>query len=126
MSVTASGSRRTYSCTSSFALRPFASSQDVVHVPVDAGKQFIDLVDSVRFIPGTRARQRLCIFRLAFRNIVPKNFRKSVRKVLRVQIVFEIFSAANPPALYLRALELNSISSGATARPPTPRALRPL
>ena len=53
---------------------------------------FIDLVDSVRFIPGTLARQRLRIFRLVFRKIVLKNFRKIVRKVLRVQIVVEVFT----------------------------------
>ena len=52
----------------------------------------IDLVDSVRFIPGTLARQRLCIFHLVFRKIVLKNFRKIVRKVLRVQIVVEVFT----------------------------------
>ena len=57
-----------------------------------AGKNFIDLVDSVRFIPGTLARQRLRNFRLVFRKIVLKNFRKIVRKVLRVQIVVELFS----------------------------------
>ena len=73
-------------------MRRLRTVQDVVHVQVDAGKQFIDIVVSVRFIPGTLARQRLCIFRLVFRKIVPKNFRKLVRKVLRVQIVFEIFT----------------------------------
>ena len=44
------------------------------------------------FVPGALARQRLCIFHLVFRKVVPKNFRKLVRKVLRVQIVFKIFT----------------------------------
>ena len=51
----------------------------------DAGENFIDLVDSVRFIPGTLVRQRLRIFRLVFGKIVLKNFLKIVLKVLRVQ-----------------------------------------
>ena len=44
------------------------------------------------FIPGTLVRQRLGIFRLVFRKIVLKNFRKIVRKVLRVQVVIEFFT----------------------------------
>ena len=46
----------------------------------DAGENLIDLVGSTRFIPSTLARQRLSIFRLALRKIVPKNLRKVVRK----------------------------------------------
>ena len=53
---------------------------------------FIDLVDSVRFIPGTLARQRLGRIHLVFWKIVLKNFRKIVRKVFRVQIVVEVFT----------------------------------
>ena len=55
-------------------------------------ENLFDLVDSVRFILGTLARQRLRIIRLVFWKIVLKNFRKIVRKVLRVQIVIEVFT----------------------------------
>jgi hypothetical protein len=64
----------------------------VVHVHTDAGEQFIDFVVSIRFIPGTLARQRPRIFRLLLGNIVLKNLRKIVRKMLRVQIVIEMLS----------------------------------
>ena len=45
--------------------------QDGIHVQTDAGQNFIDLVVSIRFIPGTLVRQRLRkIFGLIFRRIV--------------------------------------------------------
>ena len=53
---------------------------------------FFDLVDSVRFIPGTLVRQRLGRIQLVFWKIVLKNFSKIVRKVFRVQIVVEVFT----------------------------------
>ena len=60
--------------------------QDTVHGPSDAEEtrfnaveNFIDLVDSVRFIPSTLVRQRLRQIRLVFREILLKNFRKIVR-----------------------------------------------
>jgi hypothetical protein len=66
--------------------------QDLVHVQSYAVENLIDLVDSVRFIPGTLVRQLLGIFRRVFRKIVLKNFGKIVRKILRVQVVVEIFT----------------------------------
>ena len=98
-SFTASGSRRTYSCTSSFALRPFASSRTCVHVQSYAGENLFDLGDSVRFILGTLARQRLGIFRLVFWKIFLKNFGKIVRKVSPSTDRSRGFHPRNLPAL---------------------------
>ena len=47
------------------------------------------VVDSVRFILGTLARQHLRRVRLVFRKLVLKNFRKIVLKVFRVEIVID-------------------------------------
>ena len=67
-------------------------AEDAVHAPVDAVKNFNDLVDSIRFIPRTGVRQRLRkILRAILRKIVLKDFRKALRKVARVQIVVELF-----------------------------------
>jgi hypothetical protein len=71
-SVTASGSRRPYSCKSSFDLRAPRTLQDVLDVQVDAGEQFINLLVSIRFIQGILARQCLRIFCLVFGKIVLK------------------------------------------------------
>ena len=91
INLTASGSRRTYSLSELFGLSGLRTVQDVIHVQTDAGQNVIDLVDSIRFIPGTLVRQRLRkIFGLIFRKIVLKDFRKFVRKVFPVQIVIEL------------------------------------
>ena len=101
--------------------------QDVVQILAAAGQDFIDLVDSVRIIPRTLVRQSLRkIFRLVFRKILLKDFRQIVRKAVRVQIVVELFTQEIVPVPRVRALESDSFSSGATAKPPTPRTLHRL
>ena len=63
-------------------------------VMIDAGENLMDLIDGVRFMPGTLVRQ--CprkIFRLVFRKIVLKDFRKVLLKVrLVVTVIIEVFS----------------------------------
>ena len=93
-----------------FGLMGPRTVQDVIHVLTDAGQNIIDLVDGIRFIPGTLVRQRLRkIFGLIFRRIVLKDCREFVRKVFPVQTVFELFTTkSSSSALSPRArIKLN-------------------
>jgi hypothetical protein len=61
-----------------------------VYIWVDAGQKVIDLVDSIRFIPGTLVRKRLRkIIGLIFRKILLQKCRKFVRKVFPAQTGIE-------------------------------------
>ena len=82
-----------------FCLAALRIVQDFVHVQSYAGENLCDLVDSVRFILGTLARQRLGIFRLVFWKIVLKNFGKIVRKVSPSTDRSRGFHPRNLPAL---------------------------
>ncbi len=76
-----------------FGLSGPRSVQDDIHVQIDAGQNFIDLLDGVRFILRTLVRQSLCkIFGLITRRIVLKDGRQLVRKVFLVQIIIDVFT----------------------------------
>ena len=67
--------------------------KDAIDGQIDAGQNLSDLVNSVRFIPGTGLRQPLRnIFTLAFLQIVLKDFPKIIFKVFPVEIVIELIT----------------------------------
>ena len=83
------------------------------------GQNFIDLVDSIRFIPRTLVRQRLRkIFGLIFRSIVSQDRRELVRKVLAVLTLIDLCDQDSSSALSPYARIKNSISNGANDRSP--------
>jgi hypothetical protein len=66
-----------------FSLEGLRTVYDVVRFHADAGEQFIDFVDDLRFIPGILVGQRSRMFCLVSRKDALKIRGKLVRKVLR-------------------------------------------